>query len=32
VDEGIRWRWTTEEAAARHAAVMVALAALRRGA
>jgi hypothetical protein len=30
VDEGIRWRWTTEEAAERHAAVMAALAALGR--
>lgn len=29
VDEGIRWRWTTAEAARRHAAVMAALAALR---
>jgi Pyridoxamine 5'-phosphate oxidase len=29
VDEGIRWRWTADEAAARHAAVMAALAALR---
>ena len=28
VDEGIRWRWTTAEAAGRHAAVMAALAAL----
>lgn len=28
VDEGIRWRWTTEEAAARHRTVMAALAAL----
>lgn len=28
VDDGIRWRWTTPEAAARHAAVMDALAAL----
>jgi Pyridoxamine 5'-phosphate oxidase len=28
VDEGIRWRWTSAEAAARHAAVMAALAAL----
>jgi flavin reductase (DIM6/NTAB) family NADH-FMN oxidoreductase RutF len=31
VDEGIRWRWTTAEAAERHAAVMAALAALSRG-
>jgi hypothetical protein len=31
VDDGIRWRWTTEEAAARHAVVMAALAALREG-
>jgi hypothetical protein len=29
VDEGIRWRWTTGEAAERHAAVMAALEALR---
>ena len=29
VDEGIRWRWTSADAAARHAAVMAALAALR---
>jgi hypothetical protein len=33
VDEGIRWRWTADDAAVRHAAVMAALAALRdRGA
>jgi flavin reductase (DIM6/NTAB) family NADH-FMN oxidoreductase RutF len=31
VDEGIRWRWTSEEAAERHAAVMAALADLSRG-
>jgi hypothetical protein len=30
VDEGIRWRWTTAEAAERHAAVMAALASLGR--
>jgi Pyridoxamine 5'-phosphate oxidase len=29
VDEGIRWRWTAADAAARHAAVMAALRALR---
>jgi flavin reductase (DIM6/NTAB) family NADH-FMN oxidoreductase RutF len=29
VDEGIRWRWTTAEAAERHAAVMAALRVLR---
>ena len=28
VDDGIRWRWTDDEAAERHAAVMAALAAL----
>jgi Pyridoxamine 5'-phosphate oxidase len=32
VDEGIRWRWTTAEAADRHAAVMAALETLRASA